>query len=69
MLDGVVDNLLDLIRDEGYSLRESTYIAEGGLVRSQLDVSKGDQNWSVVANNRYISACELLEQLGTDLCL
>ena len=57
------DILLDLVKQDGYSVGEAIVIHEGESC-AYLDAAKGEHRYRVIAPDRYLAVVELMEQLG-----
>ena len=63
----VYESLLDLLREDGYSIGTTMVILPGRQVAGCGDASKDGQRWAVIAPDMYRAVLELMLQLGWDL--
>ncbi|MCP4711983.1 MAG: hypothetical protein GY869_25460 [Planctomycetes bacterium] len=62
----ILDTLLKLIHDDGYSTGEAS-IFQRGRQLACVDASKDGERWVVYAEDRYTAVVELMKQLGWEL--
>ena len=63
----VYETLLDLLKDDGYSVGTVMVVLPGRRVAGCVDASKDGQRWRVIGPDMYRATLELMLQLGWDL--